>query len=352
MNNCIKMQELISEYIDNEISEADRKILEAHLDSCESCSAIMELYKEMSASVTASMVSVPESLCENVMGKILSGESGNDAYLPDEPVSTDSDDKKKKKSSIIYIKRFLPAVACLAVILLVWPFVQNLNNGPNYDEPIPATTSAMPEAFEETAQAEIDAHMNMPVTDEMEAPAAGGAGADFGITAPVAPAAPIAPAPAMDQPSEQAAPEHVQRHDVGVAEFARPAQEDPPVDIDIRAHADFHSAGEQVPAPHEWIELEDEMPDSETAYLDTILVFEQLIRESYVWIEITGQLPEILEHRPSIFAGDWTVWEQLFRISREEALVLIEEIRGQEGVTITQGDINSEYAVVLFTPNR
>jgi len=138
MNNCIEMLELISAYIDNEISESDKTALEAHLSTCESCSAALELYKEMSASISESAISAPESLCGSVMEKILSEKNDVKDSFVAESDSKDTENEKNKNNGIIYFKRYLPAVACLAVILLALPFALTLNNQAENDVAMPA----------------------------------------------------------------------------------------------------------------------------------------------------------------------------------------------------------------------
>ncbi|MCL2200727.1 MAG: zf-HC2 domain-containing protein [Oscillospiraceae bacterium] len=121
MKNCIEMMELLSAQIDNELSQADSERLQAHLQSCEECSAIMEFYNEISVAASESAAEAPEELCTNVMSQIRSGNVKKTA--------------PSKRNAIVYLKRYLPAVAGLAVILTALPFI--LTNQP------PATTDGV-----------------------------------------------------------------------------------------------------------------------------------------------------------------------------------------------------------------
>ena len=379
MNNCIEMLELISAYIDNEISESDKTALEAHLSTCESCSAALELYKEMSASISESAISAPESLCGSVMEKILSEKNDVKDSFVAESDSKDTENEKNKNNGIIYFKRYLPAVACLAVILLALPFALTLNNQAENDVAMPAG-EAQPQgrvAFysaDYSAESQIafpDAEAEAEADEEM-AVAGGGA---WGAHMPTPPAdAPVdtqgnlyAPAPvAAPEPGEvslrpmQDLPDEAPRdfEDESVQNevfFALPSAE-PPVDIGGMGaaasppQADVFEVMEQEADVDDSRELMARMDDGTD--LENILAFEELVRNSYVWIEIIGELPPMLRQYQSVQMDGWTVWEQMFRISREQAYELIEELRGQEGIVITQGDNSSEYAVVLFAASR
>jgi hypothetical protein len=313
----------------------------------------MKLYKEMSIAVADSMTPVPDSFCESVMGKILDEKDGLHSEVYAESVNIDSKGKKEK-NGITYFKRYLPAVACFVVILLVLPFAHNLRNQTNYDEPIWVDDGTMSEIFsvEEDEQVVIVPSM----ADMMPTP--GGSSGDAEDVAPVPPTLwqDSAPSP----PTEQAPIEHVERHDIMDVENRSavaaipPTAESEPVDartqVTARSHVGVFGSDEQevyagsVP--------ERAMQNIEGTDLDSVIAFEQLVRGAYVWIEITGQLPSTLRQHEAEPMGEWSVWEQFFKISREEAQLLIEGIHGHEGVTVTQGDIDSEYAVVLFASSN
>ena len=59
MNKCEEYPELISAYADGELSEPEMMHIKEHLDSCENCSAILELYRGISAAVAESSVRAP-----------------------------------------------------------------------------------------------------------------------------------------------------------------------------------------------------------------------------------------------------------------------------------------------------
>ena len=357
MKHCENMQELISAYIDNEISEPDRKMLEEHLSMCESCSALLDMYKKMSVALTASAVNAPGNLCKNVMEKVLSEKGTAKNTAPAEPDTTSqNNDEKQKKSTVIYLKRYLPAVACLVIILLALPFALTINNQTNYDEPIYAAPAAMAEAFAEIVP------MDIPSIDDMEMPAAGGRGFDAPETAASAPVFdpwPTAGAmPAeleLPDPPEQS-PENATDPSYWDVEEAPepPAEASPALTVEEQLALENYLAS---------INPGDDTRTGISAYTEThygleyasiesIVVFDRIVRDSYVLIEITGQLPDSLSQHEPEAVGEWAVWEKVFRISRDEALRLIDELEEHEDIVITLGDANSGYAMVLFASSR
>ena len=344
MNKCEDILELISAHVDGEISEADLAVMQAHLSACENCSAILELYKEMSVAVAETCVSVPESLKSGVMDRILSEKKDERADSADvvEPIYSNVD--KKKNSPITYLKRYLPAIACLAVILVALPWVIT-NQGRQADytaapaAAVPGAAAPGAVARNETTQVFADAggvsEMEVSPADEaaVDMPAmAGGASpsAHDSVTASrygqaqreisdVDPTAPPAPSRAPEQWVTMEDTEEDAEEDT---------EEEPP------------AAEEAVPPESLWADIEE------------LRAFDLLISEAYVLIEIHGgELPVILhEFEPEPVDG-WSIWDSLFKIPREVALTLITEIQNREGarVTFAYSGQDSSYAVVFYT---
>jgi len=305
MDNCENVLELISSQIDGEITDSELQTLQAHLSTCENCSAIQALYIEMSAAISEDAVPAPESLRVGVMEIIRSGENDNkDAATA---IAMGGEGSKKKPSPIFYLKRFLPAAACLALILITIPLI--LNDNANYlVSPAPA-----------------------------DAPAA---------SAPVTVGGAVVP--------------DVQRFGDALTESAESVQDD--------YDADFHAAAAEAPMGRDGIgamlpspasdlpgiaqfaetEFEVSLPDFADGTLDVLRAFDSLINESYAIVEITGDFPSELQEFESASLGDWSAWSRYIRLPREVAVEVIDEIRSHEGVTVISGDQNSAYVVILY----
>lgn len=98
MISCEKACELISEYIDEELSSEERAALEAHLASCEDCSRFLSLLSLVSESVPED-VEPPAELKSGVMTEVK---------------RLNAEKKRKKRSSLIL--RWTAAAASFAII--------------------------------------------------------------------------------------------------------------------------------------------------------------------------------------------------------------------------------------------
>ena len=99
MNECSKYQELISCLIDGEITDDDRSGLYAHIESCPSCKAYLEMITLISGE--SELSEPPAELAQNVMISVHKAAAS-----------------KKRK---VFISRIVAAAACLAVILVSVP---------------------------------------------------------------------------------------------------------------------------------------------------------------------------------------------------------------------------------------
>jgi len=111
MKNCMDYSEQLSAYYDGELSESDALKLKEHLAVCDSCSALLEMYKEISIVTDSELVSVPDALCIGVMNTV----KADDLYGPKRA-------GEKKSSMRIILTRYMPIAACLVVVFFVWSF--------------------------------------------------------------------------------------------------------------------------------------------------------------------------------------------------------------------------------------
>jgi hypothetical protein len=114
MNKCFKYEELLSAYIDDELSMSDKKLVEEHIETCQNCANLLYLYREMSSSISDLAEPVPLNLSKNVMDKIRASK----------PESA-----KRFISSRMILTRYVPIAACLAIALLILPRFLNIQRG-------------------------------------------------------------------------------------------------------------------------------------------------------------------------------------------------------------------------------
>jgi len=379
MKNCTDYIENISALIDGELSESERVKLEVHLTICDNCSAIYELYKEMSQGIDESCVEPPESLCENVMTAVRA-QGGT-------PFTNGKANNKKKSNPIIYLKRYLPAVACLAVILIALPFVMNeRTRNDEFAAPVPAgapapggAAPAAMEAFSEMTAPEADADYDgAPIAPRMAAetfvygelfggleddesgdmPVMAGGGApddtrtgavydepdaDFGRDMPTqyAEAVPAPHAPELAPLPEEAPPES--QGDIITA---------PDGEIIDRQLWGIDEYGRVViggePSPDDM----DRVAGMMNELIAELTVLGDLISETYIIIDITGgELPHSIAQYEYEVPGELMVWawDSVFRIPRSLAQELMLELEGRDGVQITHmNNPDSDFAVVIF----
>ncbi|MCL2392813.1 MAG: zf-HC2 domain-containing protein [Oscillospiraceae bacterium] len=367
MKACKEYIELISAQVDCELTETEQSALNEHLSACESCSAFHELFKEITAATHEAVVEVPDALSSNVMKEV------NDLK------KTEIQDNKKSHNALIFLKRYLPAVACLAIILLALPWfvVNQLSPGSDRLAPAatPAPTSAAPGML-------YDSRVLPEAVDYDDAAAVpfGGGAAVVGGAGGIMPdfdsaseaesfaaevSAPDEPAFALPMPAPTpSAPESVHRdmvededsaaevewnqnHVVGVMEDTEaPSPQAAPTPVAI---PDELVPEEGMYGRREAIQAPEAMEAPERNELDMI---NELINQSLVWIEITGELPARLMNFESEPVGDWIVWDKVFRIPTDVADELISELRGNERVSVTFANRDGDYAVVLYTSGR
>jgi len=346
VEKCVEYLELISAHADGELSEFDSKRVEEHLDTCENCSALLDLYSDLSAAIVESTEPAPEELCSGVMEKI---RSDNDNVV------SISDIAKKRSITRIVLSRYVPIAACLALVLLTLPRVFNINR------------SDTDMANEGGLQMMSEMAINRPITG---GGGSGGAAQSGGANAPAA----APPAAASDSfyagddgtgRSSQSSP-FVRP---GGADASAPAAESVPSSTPTPSPL-MPSAPEPL-APGSQAGAADPMDEPEPeVYIDSPesplmddgeLYNEQppgyatgLLREfndAFALFEITGELPDLLASYEPEPATDELDWEMLFIIPRAAALELLEILAGNDSVSIIVNIENSasDYAIVLYS---
>ncbi|MCL2227035.1 MAG: zf-HC2 domain-containing protein [Oscillospiraceae bacterium] len=308
MINCNECLELISAHIDGELPEPDRHALKEHLSTCESCSAIQDLYHEISNAAVESSVEAPQSLSLGVMDKV-----------KNKMRDTASVCVKVDKSGVSPILKYLPAVACLALALLTVPWLIN-NFVRQHDETSVYGTTQLAAPGIVQRRVFADGEPDTADSDEQNQNRVTAAGGVPGS----APASPEAF-------GQTALPGAVSEHRA-IQDNANPENEE--------AHLETEPWASRHAVPLELNEL------------STLGELYELIGKSYLWVELHGELPEMLSAHETQLLGDWAVWDKVVQIPKSEALELIEEIKNREGTKITKANSESNYAIVLLTRER
>lgn len=122
--DCNQALDAISAALDNELSDAQRQELEAHLAQCPKCRTLMAELSGLSAACGPAFEAVPPA---DLKDKIL-------ANLPAQA--------PKAKGKIIYWKRWAAMAACFAVVALAaWRLPEFLRQPPKQDPPAAASGS-------------------------------------------------------------------------------------------------------------------------------------------------------------------------------------------------------------------
>jgi len=109
MKKCVDYTQQLSAYYDGELSDSEALRVKQHVDSCEECSALLEIYKEISVASDTSSLPVPDALRIGVMNRVRSDELYGSI-------------KSKKNPGYIILTRYMPIAACLIVVFFVWSF--------------------------------------------------------------------------------------------------------------------------------------------------------------------------------------------------------------------------------------
>jgi len=311
--------DLISAYADGELKDPDTFQLEVHLCECDSCSALLEMYREISAASDEQIVEAPEALRIGVMNRIRNEEIFHTAG---------NTDKRRKPLNII-LMRYAPIAACLVVMLFVWQFWGSLW-GARDDAMAPAAPA--PQSVMDTL--------------EPEEPA------------PEAPPAPAPPEAAPDAEPEAAGGFTNLLDDTNIEDDVLPDADDTE-DTDGFAEDTEDADGNAEDADGNAEDGDKEpnggrsMPSGDRSAEETEQIM-QYIDGAYAQITVTGELPALLnDYQPQPF-GSWFGWEMVFEIPSDKVPALMEELGDREEVSITQIPDNSEstYAIVMFSPGE
>jgi len=132
MTDCEKHQILISSYIDGELTVLQETELNEHLDSCESCRALLEIYESISDTSDDNLESPPAELLSGVMTGIEKTRSG-----------------RKRVQTRRFIGAFVAIAACIALVVYAAPNLSNIfmsSNKAESDMAVP--NEAMPPAMD------------------------------------------------------------------------------------------------------------------------------------------------------------------------------------------------------------
>jgi hypothetical protein len=324
VNNCAEYMELISAYADDELAGSDKQLLEHHLGMCANCSSLLEVYREVSLVATESNVPAPEALRDGVMHKVL-----NEGQIRAAGKSS------SRKVTRIVLSRYVPAAACLAVLLLTLPWITNLRRQGAYVDHLPALAPMADSAMMTEMELRVD---SAPAAGGGAVP--GGTGRFFTGSGAFEPPAPGAALPGGDadrggetglfrmdidtpslDPSDDAvtwAEETNPALDPTTPELANDGITEPALD------SSYQLPGWQGHDPME--------PPAVTPY--------------FVSIIITGEdFPAVLLGYDPMALDDVT---DAYLVSRDVALMLIEELSGRDGVFVSDIYEDSYYALVVY----
>jgi len=326
--------ELISAYADGELAEPDRRRVEEHLEACEQCSALLEMYREISIAADESCVPAPDALRDGVMEKILGMDTAGKAGT----------DKKPRLVRTI-LTRYLPVAACLAVMLISLPWIVNYNSsrndgtggGASFESEQPAETFAMPFALDDAQDSmQVMSGGGDMAASGVEMDASGSDASTFSSGAAM-PGGDLtrSGSGSVSEPDE---PESTQAGESVYTDRAG-AQPLPPAKANASIPAgdawqDAAAESGDLPGPSEnWISMEG-------------------FEDAYAWIEITGDLPMILRNQEPEPLPDGLAFAAYCRVP----LSIMEELKKEsslhDGIEIMLNNVDSDYAIVFWTPNK
>lgn len=305
MSKCSEYQELISAYVDSELDDSDAIRVEKHLETCESCSAILRLYRVISAISQESLVEAPATLRDGVMKNIRN-----------EGVVHIGDHAKKRRIVRRVLTRYVPIAACLAAILLTLPRVIDLSRSAD----------------------------NM-ATDKMFSPSASGT-TGSSVNAETAPRAPSSNGSDMD--AVETEPDGGTVYATAQDAVGGNNQSDAyygAVDDNSYPEGDAPMP-EPMPAPSSENPMNSETPDALLAAGDDSGGDGLRDEPYYAIIEISGELPASLADYIALFVDDLTLH---YFIPRGAVQDLIEELAGRTDVTVSAMNLSGDVALVIYS---
>ena len=136
MPDCEKYFDLISAYIDGELTASEEAELQTHLASCSHCRAVYDALAGLSGQLRSSLEEPPEDLAQNVMSAVRA-ECGY-------PLAGVSGEKKKRRNVIF--RRTALAAACVAVVILAVPTLSKfgrMGSSGSADNMVPAPSASI-----------------------------------------------------------------------------------------------------------------------------------------------------------------------------------------------------------------
>ena len=370
--------ELISAYADGELQETDRRRMEEHISMCESCSALLHIYREISVAVEESCVPAPEALRVGVMEKVLSDNAVSEPGSTHRNAQNNAQNNaQKRKPFRLIVLKYAPIAACLAIILLAMPWFISTFNQPKFDSFAPASTLGKNQSVQMAADSGgMETGESIPGDSSDEKIL-------FSMN-DLAPAPPPAPAPEAAAPPP-AEPETTRSADgsnkdsknssayieapaeaSGAETYETDSQEeeyslrddwgdnekdsiipDSPMPV-----LDPDEAPESAQAPEPSVELESSGSGIPPGSMDTPGdAFDLLsgFSDAYAWIEITGELPKLLSTYNPVALDGWLNWDVYYEIPVNVAQKLIKDTGGNDGVSVTYNYDNGKYAIVLYS---
>jgi len=185
MNDCQKIQEMISAMLDGELKASEHEVIEEHVALCPECAAMYADFAALSGIFAESREEVPATLHSRIMKGVRTS-------------------RKPKKPLIIQLRPYMSAAACLVILIgAVFTLRDDRKSADSLATPMVAEAPAAPAAYAEDAspaEAAQNESFSVYINDESEKMLAEPAEAP--LPAPAAPAAPAEPA----VPAEPAAP--------------------------------------------------------------------------------------------------------------------------------------------------
>jgi len=343
MKNCMDFMELISVYADNELTEADKQQVEDHIAACDSCSALLELYREISVAANESDRPVPEELCVNVMEKVLN--DGN-------PGAAGNVTRLKRYRTVL--TRYAPIAACLAVIMLALPFMTNRGmfdnsqfmNGaaiPAASPPVIYPAPAAPEAPGNAAAGAEDYTRRIQADDEVEVEAS------------------LSPEDAQEvyridenDTVPASSPPLTGNNNTQLA-WNIDSDEPPPVEMPFDPGHTQAPAGAPPADPVEPVYPADpaEVPSNGESALDDTGHetdrFMTYFNHAFARVTVVGDFPGSLPEHESY--GSWMGWDSVYVLPHTALTKLVEELSAHNKVEVVFHDGDSTYIVVMYSRN-
>ena len=289
MADCTKYRELLSGFVDNALTEAEKTELTAHLKGCAACRALLAVYRDVANAAEESMAEPPADFAAGVMQRIKALDS------PDGKVSNIAAGRARtKKSYKPVIISFVAAAACLALAFIVTPqLFQFGGSGKTASMADAPAAEAAPEAYSLQAQVQPSA-----------APAAG---TDIALKATESDAG----------HGDAVRPESTENPGGGAPDAMTGIMASP-----VPSAAPSYSGVDGLPHVKNWT-TED-------------------LTEYYAVITISGQLPELLAVNARVDNGNGT-----YTI---EVTVDIADQLVRDGYTAEPGNAEKTKVLVIYTP--